>query len=188
MSKTGRTIRIAKPEDAAQIRNIYRHYCQETTISFEQNVPSESEIRNRIQSIGVQFPYLVLLEGDKVLGYAYATQHRERAAYRWSVESSVYVDSNFSGQAVGSKLYTTLFEILTRQRYVNVYAGITMPNDASVAIHRKFGFILIGTYKNVGYKHGLWHDVSWWHLELSKPDKDPEEPLSIEKLSLDLSF
>lgn len=188
MSKTGRTIRIAKPEDAEQIRKIYRPYCQDTTISFEQKVPSLSEVKSRIQSISVQFPYLVLLEGDQILGYAYATQHRERAAYRWSVESSVYVNSEFNGQAVGSTLYTTLFEILKRQRYVNVYAGITMPNDASVAIHKKFGFNLVGTYKNVGYKHGLWHDVSWWHLQLSEPQIDPEEPLSVTNIPLDLSI
>ena len=110
--------------------------------------------------------WLVAEDAGQVAGYAYATPHRSRGAYRWSVETSVYVAAAARGQGVGTQLYTALLPVLAEKGYCNAYAGITLPNDASVALHRRVGFQAIGVFRSVGRKFGAWHDVSWWHLPL----------------------
>jgi phosphinothricin acetyltransferase len=110
----------------------------------------------------VVYPWLVCDTGGRVAGYAYATRHRARAAYQWSVETTVYVHPEFRRRGVGRGLYESLFPILAAQGFANAYAGITLPNPASVAVHEAAGFTYLGRFERIGYKLGAWHDVGWW--------------------------
>jgi phosphinothricin acetyltransferase len=128
-------------------------------------------------------PWLVAVEeSDRVIGYAYATRHRDRAGYRWSVDVSVYVDDAWHGRGVGRELYASLLDILRRQRFVNVYAGITLPNPGSVRLHESIGMRLIGVYEDVGYKFGEWLPVAWYGMRLTDPGDPPAEPLPFGQL------
>jgi L-amino acid N-acyltransferase YncA len=146
-----------------------------TTISFEEAAPDAEQMRGRIANILERFPWLVAEDGG-VLGYAYGSQHRARAAYRWSVDVSVYVSQDARRRGIGRMLYAELIPMLRAQGFYNAFAGIALPNDASIGIHRAFGFEPIGVYRNVGYKNGRWHDVSWWQLQLREPAPNPSEP------------
>jgi phosphinothricin acetyltransferase len=117
-----------------------------------------------------------------VAGYAYAAPHHQRAGYRWSVNISVYVAASHQSRGIGRRLYDELLPILRRQRIVNAYAGIALPNAASVALHEAVGMRRIGVYEAVGYKHGAWHDVAWYHLRLTDPAGDPPEPIPLPDL------
>ena len=172
-------MRMAGQPDAAGIRAIYAPFCDNTTISFEAHAPSLEEMTARVRKITEQFPWLVCVRDGEVLGYAYACPHRERAAYRWSVDVAVYVDARSQRLGVGRALYTALFQILRRQGYFKAYAGITLPNAASVGLHESLGFVLIGIYRSVGYKLGAWRDVGWWQLALQDERPDPPEPRSV---------
>ncbi len=158
--------------DAAEIREIYAPYV-ETPVSFENAVPSEEEVRRRI---GKAHVWLVSECGGRVAGYAYASKHREREAYHWSVESSVYVHRAFHRRGIGRRLYERLFSELRSRGFVNVYAGITLPNAASVALHQSFGFEPVGIFRHIGFKLGRWHDVGWWSHLLGKLPADPRRP------------
>jgi phosphinothricin acetyltransferase len=158
------------------MRAIYGPVVRETVISFEFEVPSEEEFRQRIANTLERRPWLVCEVGGEVAGYAYAAAHRERAAYQWSVEPSVYVGSDHRRRGVASALYKALFAALRAQGFYNAYAGITLPNASSIALHEAFGFERIGVYHNVGYKFGVWHDVAWYELALRR---DPEEPAPV---------
>jgi L-amino acid N-acyltransferase YncA len=137
----------------------------------------------RIDATLERTPWLVAVDGDEVVGYAYAGQHRERAGYRWSVDVSAYVRADRHGRGIGSALYRTLMRILVAQGFVNVYAGITQPNPASVALHRSIGMDLVGVYRGVGYKLGEWRDVAWYQLRLvENPAEPPEEPIPVRDL------
>jgi L-amino acid N-acyltransferase YncA len=114
-----------------------------------------------------------------VLGYAYASPHRERAAYRWSVDVAVYIAEQARRRGVGRQLYSTLFAMLVELGYYNAFAGVTLPNPASVGLHESMGFTPVGVYRNVGYKLGAWHDVGWWRRPLQPPAADPAEPRSL---------
>ncbi|GAB3998270.1 GNAT family N-acetyltransferase [Spirosoma daeguense] len=177
------TIRFATPADAPVLLAIYGPYILQTSITFEYDIPSETEFAERIRTIQQQLPYLVAEIDGNVAGYAYASKHRDRTAYQWSVESSVYVHSDAHRQGVARQLYTTLFDLLRRQGYYNVYAGITLPNPKSAAFHRSFGFEPIGVYKNIGYKFDAWHDVAWSQLTLQPHQLQPTPPLSITQLT-----
>jgi L-amino acid N-acyltransferase YncA len=177
-----RSIRLATFLDADAVSAIYAPFCESSAVSFEESAPSTAEMAQRIEKIAGSLPWLVLDEDGRVGGYAYATSHRERAAYRWSVDSSVYVDAEFRGRGTGRALYTALFDLLRLQGYFRVHAGITLPNDASVGIHTGFGFQLVGIYPAVGYKHGSWHDVAWYQLMLRQPAAAPAEPRRIDAL------
>jgi phosphinothricin acetyltransferase len=118
--------------------------------------------------------------GGRVAGYAYATRHRVRSAYRWSVDTSVYVEASVRQSGVGRGLYGSLFAILSAQGYFNAYAGIALPNAASVGLHEAVGFRKVGVYQRVGYKFGEWRDVGWWQLELRAHEASPADPLDIE--------
>jgi phosphinothricin acetyltransferase len=167
------TIRLATPDDAEQVQAIYAPNCY-TPISFETEPPSAEEMRNRLARVLSQYPWFVLEDGGDVLGYAYATQHRERAAYRWSVDTSVYVRQGRQRRGVGRALYTSLLTVLPLQGFINAYAGITLPNPASVGLHEAMGFELVGVYAKVGFKCGDWHDVAWYQRPLlSRPDEPP---------------
>lgn len=175
-------VRAAEPErDAAAVADVYRPYVDGTTISFEASAPSAGEMVERMRTVLAWTPWLVAEDADAgVLGYAYASRHRERAGYRWSVDISVYVDQHARGRGVGRLLYGQLLPILRRQRFVNVYAGIGLPNDASVAIHESLGMSLIALYEKIGWKRGRWVDVAWYGMRLAEPPVDrgsPPEPI-----------
>jgi len=169
-------IRPVRKEDAPQIAEIYRPYCEETCVSFEEAAPGPAEIEARIEKIARRLPYLVDDQGGTVAGYAHATPHREKAAYRWAVESTIYVRGDFHGKGIGRALYTELFNRLRAQGLVKAYAGILVPNPASQAFHEAMGFTLVGLYRKVGYKLGAWRDVGWWELTLLPQTGSPAEP------------
>ena len=173
-------IRLATAHDAPAIAEIYRPIVESTAISFETHAPDADEMCRRIENISGSYPWLVCERDGVVAGYVYASKHRERAAYRWSVDTSVYVDDRFRRRRIGHALYLSLFAVLNAQGYANAFAGITLPSPASVGLHQHVGFTPIGVYRRVGYKLGAWHDVGWWQRSLEPPD---EEPFSIRGLS-----
>jgi L-amino acid N-acyltransferase YncA len=181
-SMTPRTtqLRLAAPQDAAQIASIYGPFCLETAISFETAAPDEATVRERIRTVGERYPWLVAVsETGGVSGYAYASKHRERAAYRWSVDFTVYLAPAAKGRGTGTELYRALVRICRYLGYYRAFAGITLPNEASVRLHEKIGFQPIGIYRRVGFKLGKWHDVGWWSLDLLPEGGVPSEPRSI---------
>jgi phosphinothricin acetyltransferase len=173
-------IGFANESHAAAIADIYRPIVESTTISFETVPPEPEEMARRIVETTCDHPWLVCEVGGQVAGYAYATKHRVRSAYRWSVDTSVYVDEAFRQGGVGRGLYASLFAVLSAQGYFNAYAGIALPNAASVGLHEAVGFSKIGVYQRVGYKFGEWRDVGWWQLELRAHEQSPAQPLAIE--------
>lgn len=175
-------IRDARPEDAAALLAIYRPYVEQTPVTFEVTCPSVTTFGQRIRGLSERFPWLVAEEERGVLGYAYASSHRERLAYQWTVEVSVYTAEHARRRGVGRALYKTLFALLKRQGFVNAYAGISVPNDESVDFHEALGFERFALYEQVGYKLGAWRDVGWWRLALNRPEPDPDEPEAAEDL------
>ena len=169
-------IRLADQTDAEQILSIYGPIVADTAISFEVVPPTVDEMRARITNTLARLPWLVCSEDEELLGYAYASQHRQRPAYQWSVDVSVYVRAEVQRRGVGRSLYSSLFEILRSQGYYNAYAGITLPNESSIGLHSRLGFEPVGIYRGVGYKLGSWHDVSWWQLTLRAADDVPSPP------------
>ncbi len=175
-------IRLAADRDAAAIADIYAPFVESSATSFETEAPSAEDIRRRVQETAIAYPWLVCVCDDHVAGYAYATKHRVRTAYQWSVETSVYVHESFQRAGVGRGLYTSLFAILAAQGFVNAYAGVTLPNARSVALHESMGFLPVGVYRSIGYKSGAWHDVGWWHLLLRAHPHEPGVPVPLEHL------
>ncbi len=165
---------MASTADAAAIRDIYAYYVTDTSITFEIDVPTLEEMKERITEYSKLFPWLVLERDGKIIAYAYATHFKTRAAYRWSVESSIYVHRDHCGNGTGRKLYAELFDHLKKMGVFNIIGGITLPNDASVAIHEKMGFKFAGRFPEVGFKQGKWWDVGYYQLTLPKPEA-PEE-------------
>lgn len=161
-------IRFAEPSDSEALLKIYAPYVAETAVSFETTVPSIDEFENRILNISNEYPYLVYCIDDCIAGYAYASRHKERAAYIYDAEASIYVDSRFHGKGIAGKLYRCLFEILREQGISNVYAGYTEPNPKSEHFHRKMGFTVAGTFHKTGYKFNKWHDVTWVEKSLDE--------------------
>jgi phosphinothricin acetyltransferase len=172
-------IRIAREDDAAAIRAIYAPIVRDTAISFEDEPPSVAEMACRIRDTLVAYPYLVAEDGGRLLGYVYASAHRARAAYRWSVDVTAYVAAGARRTGVGRALYRALLGVLTRQGFHSAYAGIALPNDASVALHEAVGFEPVGVYREVGFKHGRWHDVGWWRRALAQATP-PAEPMKFD--------
>ena len=172
-------IRLARPEDGERVAAIYRPAVVERATSFELDPPSGAEMAERIARTLVRTPWLVaeLPDGPgAVLGYVYASAHRDRAAYQWSVDVAAYVDAAAHRRGVGRALYLALFDALRLQGFVNAYAGITLPNPASEALHRAVGFEPVGVYRRVGYKLGAWHDVAWFALTLGAHVARPPVP------------
>jgi len=162
-----KNIRKVQISDAEAISRIYAPFVVDEATSFELVPPDAGEIADRIREVLPRYPWLVFDMDDEVLGYAYGCSHRSRAAYQWSVEVSVYLDRRVQRRGVGSALYSVLLEVLRRQGYANAYAGITLPNAASVGLHTAMGFSSIGVFSRTGYKFGLWHDVGWMQLRLN---------------------
>ena len=176
-------IRLATAEDAAQILAIYAPIVRDTIISFELEPPDVDDMRQRIVNYTRQYPWLVCDRDGEIAGYAYASLYRARKAYQWSTEVSAYTHESYRRRGVGRALYESLFVILKRQGYVNAYGGVALPNAGSVGLHLAMGFEPIGVYKQVGYKHGGWHDVAWYQLALQPPAPDPAPPISIQDLA-----
>ena len=158
-------LRFADEHDAAACLAIYAQYI-DTSITFETALPSEDEFAGRIRSYGAVYPWLIAEEEGKILAYAYAHRAQERAAYDWNAELSVYVSKNAAGRGLGTRLYRALLALLKEQGVRTAYGVVTMPNDASAALHRKLGFGLLGTYHNTGYKNGRWRDVVWFEKHI----------------------
>jgi L-amino acid N-acyltransferase YncA len=159
-------IRNVQARDVEAICRIYNHYIAHTIITFEEQLVSPSDIAARIVEHTAKIPWLVLEEGDTILGYAYAGPWKGRCAFRYSVESSVYLDPSTTGRGLGTKLYARLIKQLKRRSIHAVIAGITLPNEASVALHEKHGFIKVGHFRDVGWKFERWLDVGYWELIL----------------------
>ncbi|HEX3735927.1 MAG TPA: GNAT family N-acetyltransferase [Solirubrobacterales bacterium] len=171
-------IRPADPErDSAACAAIYAPSVAATPISFELVPPDAAELARRIAGYAATHQFLVAESGGEVVGYAYACRWAARPAYRWAVESSVYVDSRHQGRGIGRALYAELFDRLRAQGFRIVVAGITLPNPASIALHESIGFEPIGALRDIGWKAGTWHDVGYWQLYLEPPGEGtPPEP------------
>jgi len=159
-------VRNVQNSDAAAICNIYNYYIENTIITFEEELVSESEMKSRIQSS--KLPWLVFEENEKILGYAFASEWKSRCAYKYSVECSVYLDINYKGKRIGTQFYKELLQQLNELNYNTVIAGIALPNDTSIKFHEKFGFEKVAHFKEVGYKFNKFIDVGYWQLDLKK--------------------
>jgi L-amino acid N-acyltransferase YncA len=172
------TIRSADHSDAAACAAIYAPHVEESATSFEDAPPTAAEFAERIVRFTATHPWLVAVHEGEIVGYAYACPHRSRAAYRWAADVSVYVAADQRGRGYGRALYVELLERLRRQCFRVACAGITLPNEASVALHESLGFAAVGVYRRIGWKAGAWRDVGWWQLELAPADEgSPAEPL-----------
>ncbi|HUE25873.1 MAG TPA: GNAT family N-acetyltransferase [Solirubrobacteraceae bacterium] len=171
-------IRHADPDrDAAACAEIYGPFVRDTVISLEEVAPGEREFAERIRRVSLTHPWLVAEVGGPVVGFAYASAHRERASYRWAADVAVYLDPEYHARGIGRALYGALLPLLERQGIRVACAGITLPNDASVALHERFGFEQVGVYRRIGWKAGEWRNVGWWQLELVAPGEHaPPDP------------
>ncbi len=170
-------LRPAAVRDAAACAEIYAPFVCESGVSFEERAPDELQVARRIEEISKTHPWLVAEEDGSVIGFAYASPHRERAAYRWAAEVTVYIADGQRGRGVGRALYERLLALLAHQGLHVACAGITLPNDASVALHETCGFTLVGIYRRIGWKAGAWRDVAWWQRELvPATDEEPAMP------------
>jgi L-amino acid N-acyltransferase YncA len=172
-------LRLARESDGAEVAAIYRPWVERTAVSFELEAPDAAEMSRRIAANGAYAPWLVCEGPDGVWGYAYASRHRDRAAYQWSVDVAVYVRDDRRRRGVGRALYESLFALLRLQGFVAAHAGITQPNPASVALHEALGFRRIGVYPAVGFKLGAWHDVGWWQARLGDTPERPSAPAPV---------
>jgi phosphinothricin acetyltransferase len=166
-------VREATAADAAACAAIYAPYVTDTAVSFETEPPGPDEMAARIAAA---HEWLVLEDGGRVVGYAYAGRFAPRAAYRWACEVSVYLERGRHRTGGGRALYAALLPRLAARGFRVAVAGMTLPNDASVGLHRAMGFEPVGTYRRIGYKHGAWHDVAWAQLALAGGDGPPAEP------------
>ena len=177
------SIRLATEHDAEAIHAIYAPVVRDTPISFEWEPPTVDEMQQRIVRTLAALPWLVYEHNGDVLGYVYAGKHSERTAYQWSVDVSVYVHAAARRMGVGRALYASLFAALMLQGFYNVYAGATLPNPGSVALHQGIGFKRVGVYHAVGYKFGAWHDVVWWERALqAKLATPPPLPIALDQV------
>lgn len=168
-------IRHATADDAAGCLEIYLPYADGTAVSFEDRAPSLHEMRQRIERISRTHAFLVAQDAGRIAGFAYAGEHRARAAYRWATEVSVYLGGEYQGRGIGRALYEPLFALVQQQGYRTLLAGIALPNPASVGLHRALGFAEVGTYRRIGWKAGAWRDVVWLSRQLG-PDTHETEP------------
>jgi L-amino acid N-acyltransferase YncA len=183
--RCGSMIRLARAEDGAAVARIYDPVVARTAISFELDPPGPAEMKRRIVTALAFAPWLVEERDGTVRGYAYASKHRERAAYQWSVDVAVYVDEEHRRGGVGNALYGKLFRLLRLQGFYTAHAGVTLPNAASVGLHESLGFRPVGVYRGVGYKLGGWRDVGWWQLDLLDRAGEPSPPKSMAEMQCD---
>jgi phosphinothricin acetyltransferase len=178
------SIRIATTDDSESILKIYAPYIENTSYTFETEVPTIDSFKKRISSYLQSWPWLVCEIDGVIAGYAYGARHRERVAYQWSIECSVYVHDDHQRRGVARALYTALINIFRLQGFRNLYAVINLPNDKSVSFHENLGFEYFATYKNVGYKLGRWKNVGWWQLQLNQYSPEPEPPVKFSEIKM----
>ena len=164
------TIRTVRESDIPDLLAIYAPYVLNTAITFEYEVPSVEEFQRRVQKTLLKYPYLVLVEEGKILGYAYASTYYDRRAYDWSVEVSIYLNQEAKGQGLGSLLYDCLEDELESRGYLRFLACIALPNDRSISLHQKRGYEQVAHFPKIGYKFGKWHDIVWMQKSLTPPD------------------
>lgn len=181
-------IRLASAADAPQICEIYRPIVRDTAISFEETAPDADEIAARIAQTLEQYPWLVCEINRQIAGYAYGSPFRSRAAYQWTVETTVYVHSDYQRRGVSRALYTSLIAILRRQGYCNAVGVIALPNDGSVRAHEMLGFRKIAVFENMGYKRNEWRATGWWQLELRPMPPKPQAPRPVMSLARQAGF
>lgn len=181
-------IRLATPADGVRLAEIYAPAVVGSGISFELEPPDGAEMTRRVGYVAARTPWLVCERRGAVAGYAYAGRFRERAAYDWSVEVSAYVDAQYHRAGVARALYTSLFAALAVQGFHNAYAGVALPNEASLAFHLAMGFTTVGTYRRVGYKLGRWRDVSWFERTIAPHDDEPSPPRLLPDVIDDAAF
>ena len=167
-------VRPVVADDAAAIAAIYAPHVLHGHVTFEETAPDATEMARRIA--GARRPWLVAADGGAVLGYAYASALHPRAAYRWAVETSIYIGDHAQGRGIGRRLYEALLATLEQQGFTQALARIALPGAASVALHQALGFNPIGVERAVGYKHGRWIDVGLWQRALARPGEPPREP------------
>ena len=175
--------RLAAVDDASGILAIYAPIVKETPISFELERPSLTVMQLRIENTLMTLPWIVRDSDGKVRGYAYASRHRERAAYQWAVDVSVYVAPDTRRQGLGRSLYAALLGLLRDLGYYTAFAGIALPNEPSVKFHEAVGFRPVGVYRNVGFKLGQWQDVGWWARPLREYNGEPDPPRALSDLN-----
>jgi phosphinothricin acetyltransferase len=168
-------IRLAGEDDAAALAAIYRPYVEDSRISFEESAPDAAEMARRMR--GDLYPWLLAEDEGRTLGYAASSAFRPRPAYRWVVETGLYLAADAQGRGIGRALLSELLDLLTRQGFVSAVGAIALPNDASVALHEKLGFTRSGTYRKVGFKLGEWIDVGLWQKDLAPRSATPIDPL-----------
>ena len=181
-------IRLATTADSASILEIYTPFITDTVITFEYEVPTITAFSERMTNIQKKYPWLVCEINGKIVGYAYASQFAERAAFAWSVDFSIYINPKYHKRKIGKALYFSLFELLKLQGYYNAYAKITSPNIKSEALHKSLGFKPVGIYKNVAFKLGSWQDLICYEFKLMDYPKVPEKPKTIDEISANPKF
>ena len=169
-------LRLAESADASAVAAIYAPYVTASAVSFETEAPDEGEMRSRIDAVAGSYPWIVAEEDGALLGYAYASAFRSRPAYRFAVETTVYLAHGAEGRGIGRRLYTLLLTTLEAQGFTQAIAAITLPNEASVRLHEAFGFAQAGAYRQVGYKLGEWRSVGLWQRALAPLADPPAEP------------
>jgi len=174
-------IRLAEVRDSVGIATIYRPYVEHNHCTFEEIAPDAGEIALRMAN--PLHPWLVIEEGARLLGYASTAPMRNRAAYRWSVETGIYLAADIQGHGLGRRLLEEHLNLLEQQGFVTAIAGVALPNDASVALHQKLGFVLAGVERGVGFKLGKWVDVGRWQRDLAARTDRPGEPLPYAAIS-----
>lgn len=175
-------IRFATPDDAAACAAIYAPFVEGSSVSFEMTAPTSEDMAKRIGKLWPTHPWIIAEEDGVALGYAYGSPYRERKAYQWAVEVTVYLADAARGKGLGRTLYAVLIDLLTRQGFTKAYGIITLPNPASAGLHEAVGFRPFAVYRDIGFKNGSWHDVGWWERDLAAKTSPAREPLTLEAL------
>ncbi len=168
-------IRLITLQDAQQALDVYAPFVKNTAVTFEYSVPTLQDFTDRIITNTVDYPWLVCIYNNTVLGYAYGSRHRYKTAYQWSVESTIYLAPEIQNKGIGKIMYNALFSILKLQGYYSVFAGVALPNEGSEKLHTSMGFEEIGVFNKIGFKLNQWHDVKWFQLDLKQTNSTPHE-------------
>src|SRR5689334_16293181 len=178
MRETEFKVRAAGPDDAASVAQIYAPYVRETAVTFEVEPPDAATMARRISATLDMYPWLVAETGaGEIVGYAYAGRHRERPAYRWTIDTTIYIDRARRRAGVGTRLYGALLQILRAQGFRSAFAEIVLPNAGSIGLHERLGFAKIGVHQDIGFKLGSWHDIGYWRLGLASGAAPQSEPI-----------
>ena len=175
-------IRLINEKDTGAVLSVYKHFVENTIISFEYEAPTRDEYAERIITNTEKYPWLACFQDTETVGFAYASAHRYRPAYQWSAELTIYLASNFQTKGIGRILYETLFSLLKIQGYYTVFAGVSLPNEKSVGFHRALGFEEVGVFKNIGYKDGKWCNTHWFQYALREYGVSPEPPINLNQV------